>query len=1057
MLTDVERISVSPVFVGRSAELAELTAALKRAGEGQPQALLIAGDAGVGKTRLLEEFVCAATARGAVVAVGGCVEIGADGLPYAPLVSVLRALHRELGDEVELAAAGSEGRLAQLLPELGQAVPEAHDEFGRARLFEHTAQLFERLSADRVVVLALEDLHWSDRSTRELLVYLLRSLRNSRVVIVGTYRSDDLHRRHPLRPFLAELERLRTVQRLELPRLGRGEVADQLTGILDSAPAPQLITKIFLRSEGIPFFVEELAASYQEGCSTGLTDSLRDLLLVRVEALPEPVQPILRTIAQGGSAVEYGLLRAVLELPEDELIAALRLAVDANILRPTQAGDGYRFRHALVREAVADDLLPGEGSRIKRRYATVLGDQPQLVPAEERTTRLANYWYSAGDPARALPAVLDAGREARRRNAFAEQLQMLERALELWERVPEETLAELRPADYAESYPACSCDDDPGQECCGRLRYLDVIAEAAVAARLCGERERCLSLCKQALRMIDESVDPARAAWFWAMRSRVKSNTGMVRDAGRDELAHARQLVENRPPSAVQAEVFSRLAACDMVDWPEPDDIALAERAVRIARQVGAETVELHARCTLGTLLVILGREAEGLTELKEVLSRARELQEPDLMSRAYVNLSDVYEGLGRSAEAAEAARSGCEMARRNGLLGAAGPVLRGNLIESLFSLGRLDEGAELLDAAAPDLGSEADRSFLSRLRAALALLRDELPDAAAHLALAVETLNLGNAQNWLPLSELAIRLPAAEGRFADARAELLRVLDVGFPKGKSRYVWPLLVHGVAAEADSRGLPGADPGRAQVLERVRAATADLEDSWPLARGWALLLDAELARAEGALDPKAYLRAVEALEPVALPYPLDLALFRAAEGEAVRGDRTAASALLRRAEAAAERHGDVRLLREAARLADRARLNAASAVHAEGRAGAQPGVQAGARTGAAAPVATADPTAAAFGLTPREQGVLQLVALGRTNRQIAQELYISPKTASVHVSNILAKLEVAGRGEAAAMAHRLRLVGDLAVGADSVAVPATGAATPAATPAVRTRA
>ncbi|MFC1420268.1 helix-turn-helix transcriptional regulator [Streptacidiphilus cavernicola] len=997
---------MSPVFVGRSAELAELTGALRRAGEGQPQALLIAGDAGVGKTRLLEEFLCAAAGGGAAVAVGGCIEIGADGLPYAPMVTALRALHRALGAEVEQAAAGNEGRLSQLLPELGQAVPETHDEFGRARLFEHTAQLFERLAADRTVVLALEDLHWSDRSTRELLVYLLRSLRHARLVIVGSYRSDDLHRRHPLRPFLAELERLRTVQRLELPRLGRAEVGDQLAGILAAVPESRLLERIYRRSEGIPFFVEELAASYQEGCSTGLTDSLRDLLMVRVEALPEPVQPVLRTLAQGGSAVEYGLLSAVLAQGEDELLAALRAAVDANILRPTSAGDGYCFRHALVREAVADDLLPGEGSRIKRRYATVLSEQPQLVPAEERITRLANYWYSAGDPARALPAALEAGREARRRNAFAEQLQLLERALELWDRVPPEVLAELRPADYAESYPPCSCDDDPDASCCERLRLVDVFAEAAVAARLCGERERCLSLCKQALRLVDETADPSRAAWFWAMRSRVGGT--LVRDGGRADLAHARALVENRPPSAVQAEVFSRLAGCGMVDWPAPDDVALAERAVLIARQVGAETVELHARVTLGTLLALLGRQEQGLTELTEVRRRALELQEPDLMSRVHVNLSDVYEGLGRSAEAVEAARAGCEMARSNGLLGAAGPILRGNLVESLLSVGEQAEAAELLDSAPGHLGGPADQSFLDRLRAELALLRADLPAAAEHLARAVETTDPAKAQNWLPLSALVIRLAAADGRFGDARAELLKTLDRGFPMGKERYIWPMLVHGAAAEADSRGLPGLDAGRAEVLERIRASTAGLGGCWPLTPGWTALLDAELARAEGVLDPAGRLRAVEALEPAGLPYPLGIALLQAAEAYAAQGDRGAAADLLRRAEQQAERHGDLRLRQEAARLADRARLHGA----------ADP----------AGPGPAADEPRSRFHLTPREQAVLGLVALGRTNRQIADELYISPKTASVHVSNILAKLEVTGRGEAAALAHRLHLVG-----------------------------
>jgi hypothetical protein len=492
ILGTVERISVSPLFIGRSAELSALNLALKRAGNGQPQAVLIGGEAGVGKTRLLEEFQYTVGTGGAVVAVGGCLEVGAEGLPYAPFATILRRLQRELGAaEMEQAAEGHESSLARLLPDFGEAAPESHDEFARARLFEHAARLFERLSTNRVLVLAVEDLHWSDRSTRELLAYLVRTLHRARVVIIGTYRSDDLHRRHPVRPYLAELERLRTVQRLELPRLAQREVARQLAGIMrPSVPDRELVGRIYERSEGNPFFVEELAVCYQQG-ARGLTDSLRDLLLVRVEALPEETQAVLRVLAEGGSTVEHGLLSVVLGLSEDELIDNLRIAVGANIIQPSGDCDGYRFRHALVREAVSDDLMPGERSRINRRYATALAADHGLVCRDQATARLADYWFHAHDAARALPAALDAGQEARRRNAFAEQLGMLDRAIGLWDDVPEEVLRSVRPYDWAEeTYPPCSCDPGACDEDCRRLRLSDVLAEATVAARLSGGRDQ---------------------------------------------------------------------------------------------------------------------------------------------------------------------------------------------------------------------------------------------------------------------------------------------------------------------------------------------------------------------------------------------------------------------------------------------------------------------------------------------------------------------------------------------------------------------------------------
>lgn len=321
MLGSVETRSVSPVFVGRAGELTSLTDALARATAegagpdgcacGEPQALLIGGEAGVGKTRLVEEFLTVAARRGAVVAVGGCVEIGADGLPYAPFSTALRALRRALPDEMAAACAGQEGELARLLPELGEPGPDSADEHGTARLFELTGRLLERISAQRPVVLVLEDLHWSDASTRHLLTYLFRTLRSGRLVVIGTYRADDIHRRHPLRPLLAELDRLRTVRRIELARFNRAEVRRQLAGILADAPEPALVDEIFERSDGNAFFVEELACSLECGDGAGVPDSLRDLLLVRVETLTDDAQRVTRVVAEGGSAVEYELLAAV--------------------------------------------------------------------------------------------------------------------------------------------------------------------------------------------------------------------------------------------------------------------------------------------------------------------------------------------------------------------------------------------------------------------------------------------------------------------------------------------------------------------------------------------------------------------------------------------------------------------------------------------------------------------------------------------------------------------------------------------------------------------------
>ncbi|MEU2299470.1 helix-turn-helix transcriptional regulator [Streptomyces antibioticus] len=992
MLASVDTRSVSPVFVGRADELGALDDALARADAGEPQALLIGGEAGVGKTRLVEEFASAASARGAAVALGGCVEIGADGLPFAPFSTALRALRRALPAELAAAAAGQEGELARLLPELGEPGTGRHDEEGMARLFELTARLLERVAADRTVVLALEDLHWADASTRHLLSYLLRTLRTGRLVVLATYRADDIHRRHPLRPLLAELDRLRTVRRLELARLTREEVGRQIAGILAQEPDPAQVDAIFRRSDGNAFFVEELAVAGNQGCCAGLTDSLRDLLLVRVEALPEAGQQMARIVAEGGSTVEYRLLAAVAGLAEDDLIAALRAAVNANLLLATPDGDGYRFRHSLVREAVSDDLLPGERSRLNRRYAEALEADPTLVPADERVMRLAGYWCHAHDPAKALPAALDASVAARSRRAYSEQLHFLERAMELWDSAPDEVRARLRPADYTEAYPA------PRPE--ASLRYLDLMAEAAVAGRYCGERERALKITKRALRLLADDDDPLRSAWFWVQRSRLVRALG--RGSGREELAEAQELVRGLPPGEVHAEVLTHAANWFMVHAPGPGAFEAAERAVAYARMVGARDTELDARQILGVLMVASGDTEAGLAELAEVKDRALAEDIPMVAVNAYVNLPSELEAVGRSREAMAVLERGVAFAGRHGLPDSQAWIW-GNLAESLLSVGRWDDAARaFVDPGRMGLAVGA-KGVHAILRAELAIARGDFAEAHEQLAVARDCFGSHHhtAQHHLPLARHSIALAIAEGRSEEAADLLERALDAGFQPGAQRYVWPLLI---------TAIPAATTG--DLLARIRAASRRLPTGAAVWQAHALWLRAELLRAEGHPALEEWTETVTAFEHLERPYDLARTRHRLAEALLTGGtdddgdrenDRDRAAELLRLAHAVATHLGARPFADAVDLLARRARLAVVPAL----------------------PQCSADPVEA-LGLTSRERDVLRLVAAGRTNRQIAERLFISPKTASVHVSNILAKLGVSGRGEAAAVAHRVGL-------------------------------
>ncbi|MQY12149.1 hypothetical protein SRB5_22790 [Streptomyces sp. RB5] len=997
----VESPAISPVFVGRADEFTALSAALARAtATGEPQFVLVGGEAGVGKTRLLEEFAAHACDQGAHTAVGGCLELGADGLPFAPFATALRALHRAVGDELTEAVAGREAELARLLPDLGAAAPGAHDQDGRARLFELTARLLERLTRERTVVLVIEDLHWSDRSTRELLGYLVRSVQSARLVVLATYRSDDVHRRHPLRPFLAELDRLRTVRRLELERLTPQEVREQFAGIRGVAdPDRATVADIYARSEGNPFFVEELTLSCDGAC--GLSESLRDLLMVRVEGLPDAAQRVVR-IAARNARVEHGLLQTVAGLSEDELIEGLRGAVGGNVLVPLEEGGAwggaaYRFRHALLREAVLDDLLPGERTRLSRRYAEALEAEPSLVRPEERAARLASYWYHARDAAKALPAVLDAIADTRERHAYAEQTELLERAMELWDEVPEELRRTLPPLGSLESYPPCGCRIGAELE----LHFLDLLAEASVASRLDGQRDRGLGFVKKGLKLIDRMPggDAMRAAWFWMERSRLV--TGLGRGDGWAELARAMELIEGEKPSPVHADVLSHVAAWHMLHTQSEDTVPLATRAVEMARQVGADEVELHAGITLATLRSRTGETDAWISEMYRLRELALRIGAPRTVLRVLINLPDALLKMGLAREAVDEGLAGIEELRARGLHDGAA-FCAANVVEALIALGEFDRAQVLLDTWRPSAVGSGTQTSLALHAAELALLRGDL-DAVPALIDAART-HLGRNDRlpqWaIPLAVVEMGYAAARARYADALAVLEGMLEQLPLPGQDAYVWMLLAHGAGLAAELRDPSGVE-GLVARLEATAAGLAERPTA-PLD----LVLRAQVARARGAFDPVALEAAAEAFGRLGYPHAVArLALARADALLAGGGSRTEAGELLAGAWDAAGRMGAVPLREEIGRLAGRARIpvGADSASDAESE----------------------DPVEA-FGLTARERDVLRLVSAGRTNRQIAEELFISPKTASVHVSNLMAKLGVSGRGEAAALAHRMRL-------------------------------
>lgn len=959
----------SPVFVGRVRESAALDDAFRAARDGSPSAVLLGGEAGVGKSRLVGEFGARARADGARLLVGGCLELGTEGLPFAPFTAALRGLVRDVGvDGVrDLLPPGAGAELGRLLPDFGEADADTFTGESRARLFELVLTLLERLAAAAPVVLVVEDAHWADTSTRDLLTFLVRNLgAGAALLIVTTYRTDELHRTHPLRPLLSELERVPRVRRAEVARLARNEVAELVRSVLGAAGTAGVAAEIFARSDGNPLFAEALLGSRDD---PELPESLRDLLLGAVHRLPEDTQDILRVAAGGGARIEHELLAAVAGVDERALTRGLRPAVASNTL--VVDGDGYAFRHALIREAVHDDLLPGERTRLHVRYAEVLEARPELMPARQRAVTLAHHWHAAHDAGRALAAAWRAVGETHKSLAYAESLRMASRVLELWDRVPD---AEARAG----------------------VPHAEVTGKAVLLADLAGEPGTGIRLATSALAdSLDapaNAADPMRTARLYERRGLMAMRLG--RDEGIDDLREAARLAPADPPSRSRCRVLATLAfQLHPLHGTQDEARAAAEEALSVARAVGDVPVEIKLDLWFAWDELFRDGDVEALfARAERAAGRAEEARAFEPLLYALTTRSDILEMYGRSAEAADVAALGVAKADEYGLARATGTFLAFNTAEPLISLGRWDEALTVIDRALAQDPPELTRGSLYFLAGGVAAGRGDLDAAERSARAARRRIPRGaarRAQDLFPVCRLDALIALGQGRPAEALEALGPVLaEVGLPDN-SRYALPGLVVAATACADL-----GDPG---PLAAIRARAAGIRVYGPVQEAHRLTLVAEAARAEGVLDRHAWDAAVKAWDALDRPYPLAFALVRAAEASTGH-DRDGTAARLRRAAGIAGDLGAVPLRDHVELLARRARVDLGGAPAAD------PGL----------------------GLTPREAEVLRLVADGRSNREIAEALVISAKTASVHVSNILAKLGVSTRTEAAATAHRLRL-------------------------------
>jgi ATP/maltotriose-dependent transcriptional regulator MalT len=954
-------------FVGRAAALAQLDEAYRRAAAGEPTSVLVCGDAGIGKSTLVARFVESSGAR--QVLTGACVRLADDNSSFVPFVGLLRSAVRRRGVDGIDALVGRTARanLAHLLPDLGD--PPTPDEATRSRIFAAVLGLLERLAEEEAVVVVLEDLHWADPSSWDLYAFLVRNLVDARVLTVGTHRA--LPATHPLREPLTELLRTPGVSRIELAPL---TVADtrELVETVQGWPDSALADRLHARSEGNPLFLEALLESGGDGA---VPARLRDLLVVPVESLPEASRQVAFAVAVGGHHVGHGLLATVTGLPAAELEAALRPALDATVLTVTV--DGYGFRHVLIRDAVYDQLmLPGERIRLHARFAEAIAADPTRAPPAlcYAPGEMARHWTAARNVPGAFAALWRAAEEGRELLAHSERLDMLRRLIALWPQIADPV------AVTGISYP-------------------EVLRMAVEAADESGDLDEAMALAERALDAAREAGEPEIQAKVLERRARIRRRLGT--GGAKDDLVAALALVPAELPSGLRARLLGYLARRAYVEGDRAEAMRLAGQAQELAERVGDRYAAALATLIRAGLRTEAGDITGGEAAYCRVREEARRIRVPMLTIRSYSEQADALTRSGRPRDGARVARDGLPFAQEMGQARTLGVRLAGTLAEALWFLGQWDEALEVLENAAEQLPPRGYLAALWAVQGRIHCARGDV-DAAAELVDAVDRLLKGRydtIDEHYPQARLAAAVRIAQGRDEEALEIAFDAFAAHDATREPYFAWPLLVLAATA-AQAVGLRSGREAGAQLAEIAARLSVPTADARAERATYARLVADTGSRSEAREAELA------AWEEAGRPYPLAWALVGAAEAALGRRDRATAVARLRRATELGTALGAIPLLDEVAATAKRARLTL------------DPEPE---------PVAEAEPLAARLGLTGRELEVLELVASGMTNRQIGEHLFISAKTASVHVSRILMKLDVTTRGEAAATAHRLRLV------------------------------
>lgn len=983
------RGSMSTPFVARALQVGQLMLALQRAGVGEPTTVLLGADAGVGKTRLLRHVAELADAAGATVVVAHCVDLGEIGLPYLPFAEALSQL-RALDPDAVDAVVGNRPALARLLPGPSGSSTAPDDQANRLQLFDGLAEAFGAVGGPgHPLLLVLEDLHWADASSRDVLRFLVSRLRDQHLLVVASYRTDDLHRRHPWRPVAAELARHPRVERLDLAPFTDDELRDFTTALSGTPLTETTLRRVIDRSEGNAYFAEELLEAGAE--ADELPWSLADVLRARLEQLDPSVQRLARIASAAGRRVSEPLLRAAVAADGDAQLAApgavdaaLREAVAHHVL----VGEDslIAFRHALLAEAVYADLLPGEQSSLHRAYLRVLRGDPSLGPSSQ----LASHALRAPDLPTALLASLDASEQAHAVLAPAEELRHLEVVLRLWEAVPEVTAA-LGRGERPGRTGTSARQGTP-------LDHIHILVEAAAAASRAGQVDRAVQLARSAVE--ETAGDLPRQANLRTGLARYLLGIESIHDA----LEQSSRALADLPdtPTPARAWALATYARSALNADLDAEAEAAATEAVELARTADAADAESDALTTLAVLVV--DDESRAAELLKTALARAQEACDYVTELRTTFNLASNRYYAGDLDGATRVTTDGIERARSLGMTWS----VYGVELHMFTHLIRYVSG----DLTSAPIGAVPDELAHTLVAVSLYAAVARGDDDAAERGHALEPVWPRDGLIALVSGGCTIDAHTWRGELDEAITLALRLLEHLWRAWSDYFlggIWlvALALGALADAAAQERLLGRDVSERlalgdRLLERA-ATTAERGRPrggrlGPEGRAWLARAHAEHSRLTGVNDTELWRATVTEFD-YGYRYEVARSRFRLAEALLEGGNREAALREAGLALSEADAMGAVPLATAVRGLARRGRLDL-------------PGVRVG----------------GSDVLTAREAEVLALVAQGLSNRQIGEKLFISGKTVSVHISNLLAKLGVSGRAEAVSVAHQRGLIG-----------------------------